>query len=247
MNATTRMIITAAAPALMLVGCFTMHRTPQPATSMTRVPEGKDIKVTVSGFAANITEYVSVYGYDTVFVDDGWGGPGPGHGPGPGPGPRGRHVMHGGGHYVTTTSQALIPQARASEAFLCRARAHLEENGFLLRVSPTDYTVDVTFSGPFVTSDERALEWTWMLCSIFSAEYATQTWTAKLKIYDNKSGRIIFNRDYKQKFEDVVWSPIFFIGLAGYTENTFNFMQNWCLSSLTDQACADATLFLSGR
>jgi len=58
---------------------------------------------------------------------------------------------------------------------------------------------------------------------------------------------VLFHHDYGQKFEDVVWSPIFFIGLAGYTENTYNFMQCWCLSALTDQVCADATSFLAGR
>ena len=222
-------------PAIMLVGCFTLHRTPQTSVSMTRAPEGRDVKVALSGFAATITEYIPVYGYETVYVDGGWHGY------------RGRRGGWYGGHYATATTETLIPQVKASEAFLRRAQAHLEEHGFLLRAAPADYTMDVTFDGPFVTASEQAVEWAWMLCSILSAEYSTQTWTAKLNIYDNKTGRIIFHRDYKQKFEDVVWSPLFFVGLAGYGENTFNYMQSWCLSALTDHVCADATSFLAGK
>jgi len=220
-------------PVLLLAGCFTLHRTEGTPVSMTRAPDGKDVKLSVSGFAATITEYIPVYGYQTGYVDGGWYGR------------RGRRGGWYGGHYVTTTTETLIPQIKASEAFLRRAQAHFEEQGFLLRAAPADYTVDVTFDGPFITASEQAVEWAWMLCSILSAEYSTQTWTAKLNIYDNKTGRIIFHRDYKQKFEDVVWSPLFFVGLAGYTENTFNYMQSWCLSALTDRACADATAFLA--
>ena len=105
--------------------------------------------------------------------------------------------------------------------------------------------MDVTFEGPFITDDERTLEWVWMLCSVLSAEYSAQTWTAKLRIYDNKTGRVVFTRDYAQKYDNVVWSPLFFIGLAGYTRNTYNYMQSWCLTALTDRVVADATAFLA--
>ena len=55
-------------PAIMLVGCFTLHRTPQTSVLMTRAPEGRDVKVALSGFAATITEYIPVYGYETVYA-----------------------------------------------------------------------------------------------------------------------------------------------------------------------------------
>jgi hypothetical protein len=66
-----------------------------------------------------------------------------------------------------------------------------------------------------------------------------------LKVYNNKTGRLIFTKDYKQKYDAAVWSPLFFIGLSGSEETTFNFMQNWALASLTEQTMADATAFLS--
>ena len=116
-----------------------------------------------------------------------------------------------------------------------------------MRVSPADYTVDVTFAGPFVSSSETAKEWAWMLCSVLTTEYSVQTWTAKLKIYDNKTGRVLFHEDYSQTYEDLVFSPLFFVGLAGYTENTYSYMQNWCLTALTDRAMAATTAFLARK
>ncbi|MGN0846272.1 MAG: hypothetical protein ACI4RA_02670 [Kiritimatiellia bacterium] len=220
-------------PACLLGGCFTLKQTEMPQVQMSRAPAGRDVKVGVAGFAATIMEYIPVYGYQTVYVDHG-----------PSYGRRGRRYW-GGGHYETVTSETLVPQAHASEAFILRAQTLLEDAGYLVRAPQPDYTVEVTFGGPFVRDDERAVEFAWMFCSLFSAEYATQTWTAKLRIYDVKTGRVLHTGDYAQKYEDCVWSPLFFIGLAGYTENSFNFMQSWCLTALTDRTIADATAFLS--
>jgi hypothetical protein len=226
--------LTGIASALLLAGCFTIRQTEMPVSQMTRAPEGRDVKVALSGFAAVLTEYIPVYGYETVYVDHGWYGR-------RGPYRRGWY----GGHYETATTETLIPRARANEAYRLRAQATLEENGFLLRATPADYTVDVTFEGPFVSSSETAAEWAWMLCSVLTTEYSVQTWTAKLKIYDSQSGRVLFHEDFSQKYEDLVFSPLFFIGLAGYTENTFTYMQNWCLTALTDRAMAAATAYLA--
>lgn len=221
------------APALLLAGCFTISQTEKPVSQMTRAPEGRDVKVSLSGFAATLTELIPVYGYETVYVDRGWH-----HGRGPGP---------RGGHFEVAPAEAYMAQTRANEAYRQRAQATLEENGFLLRATPTDYTVDVTFAGPSITSSEIAAEWAWMLCSILTTEYSVQTWTAKLKIYDNKTGRVLFHEDYSQKYEDLVFSPLFFVGLSGYAENSFSYMQNWCLTALTDRAMAAATAFLAQR
>ena len=223
----------ACACACALGGCFTWHETAPVQVQMSQAPKGGEIKVALSGFAATITEYIPVYGYQTYYVHDGpvWGR-------------HGRRYWYGG-HYETGTSETLIPKVEKTEVFLRRAQNQLEDSGFLLRATPADYNVDVTFGGPFITDDERSLEYVWMFCSVLSAEYAVQNWTAKLRIYDNKTGRVVFTRDYAQKYDNVVWSPLFFIGLAGYTRNTYNYMQSWCLTALTDRAMADATAFLS--
>lgn len=222
-------------PLILLAGCFTLHRSQIQPVQMTRAPEGRDIKVAVSGFAATLTQYVPIRSYGTAYVNDGPYFYRHGH----------HRGWYGGGHYQTVATETLVPQTAPNEAFLRRAQSHLEENGFLLRAPSTEYTVDVTFGGPFVTSEERSVQYAWMFLSVLSAEYSVQTWTAKLKVYDNKTGRVVFNKDYSQRFEDVVWSPLFFVGLAGYDENTFNFMQSWCLTALTDLALADATAFMA--
>ena len=223
----------AGACAFALCGCFTMHETAPVQTQMSPASKGKDVTIALSGFAATLLEYIPVYGHQMYYVDGGpvWG----------------RHGRRGWypGHYETATTETLIPKIEKTEVFRMRARNLFEDSGFLLRQAPTDYNVDVSFEGPFITDDERSLEWVWMLCSVLSAEYSAQTWTAKLRIYDNKTGRVAFTRDYSQKYDNVVWSPLFFVGLAGYTRNTYNYMQSWCLTALTDRAVADATAFLT--
>ena len=228
-------MLTGIASTLLLAGCFTVRQTEMPVSQMTRAPEGRDVKVALSGFSAILTEYIPVYGYETVYVDHGWYGR------------RGPHRRGGwyGGHYETATTETLIPRTRANEAYRLRAQATLEENGFLLRATPAEYTVDVTFEGPFVSSSETAAEWAWMLCSVLTTEYSVQTWSAKLKIYDSKTGRVLFHEDFRQKYEDLVFSPLFFVGLSGYAENTFTYMQNWCLTALTDRAMAAATAYMA--
>lgn len=223
----------AGACALLLSGCFTLHEAEPVQVQMSSLPGNREVKVALSGFAATITEYIPIYGHQTYYVEGGpmWG----------------RHGRRGWypGHYETATTETLIPQITKTEVFRQRAQNLLEDSGFLLRASPADYNLDVTFEGPFVSDDERSVEWAWMLCSVLSAEYSVQNWTAKLRIYDNKTGRVVFSREYAQKYDNVVWSPLFFVGLAGYTRNTYNYMQSWCLTALTDRAMADATAFLA--
>ena len=195
---------------------------------MTPAPTGRDVFIKLNGFEATLTEYIPIYGYETSFVGGGRHG-------------RRNRPM---GRDVRTTEMR-IPRIHITKAYLEKASNILEENGYILRKDPAEYTVDVAFGGPFVSSGETFAEFMWMLSSVFSAEYAVQNWSAKLKVYDNKTGRLIFTKDYKQKYDAAVWSPLFFIGLSGSEETTFNFIQNWALASLTEQTMADATAFLS--
>jgi hypothetical protein len=107
--------------------------------------------------------------------------------------------------------------------------------------------VDVTFNGPFVTDSEKGVKALWLLLSIFSADYSVETWTAKIKIYDIKTGKMVFHRDYSQRYEVAVWGPLPILSPAGSSKNTANAMQSWCLTALTDRVMADATAFLSSN
>ena len=87
----------------------------------------------------------------------------------------------------------------------------------------------------------------WMLLSVLSADYSVQTWSATMKIYDNKTGRLAFHHDYSQRYEVTVWGPLPILSPSGSSKGTFGAMQSWCLNALTDRAMADAASFLVSR
>ena len=71
-----------------------------------------------------------------------------------------------------------------------------------------DWTVDVTFAGPVVTSGDSACEAAWMLCTLFFCDYSASSWTAKLRVRDNHTGRLAFHCDYVQRYETKVFGLI---------------------------------------
>ena len=212
-------------------GCFTIKESGFPETSIASLPDGKEISVKLQGFEATVTDYMTVYGYDTVWIRGR---------------PRGRYGWTSG-HYATVTSSMHVPQVRTTDFFLQRAQTSAEAAGFITKAQRPDYLLEVNFGGPFVTDSERCVEALWMILSILTADYSVQTWTAKLKIYDNKTGKMVFHNDYSQRYEVAVWGPLPILSPAGSSKNTANAMQSWCLTALTDRAMADATAFLVGK
>jgi hypothetical protein len=212
-------------------GCFTVKETNFPSSVVTALPKGKEVSVKIQGFAATIVDYMSVYSYDTVWVRGR---------------PRGCHGWTPG-HYATVSSSTYVPQVRSTDFFLERARTSAEEAGFVTQAQQPDYLLDVTFTGPFVTDSQKGIQALWMILSIFSADYSVETWSAKIKIYDNKTGKMVFHRDYSQCYEVAVWGPLPILSPAGSSKNTANAMQSWCLTALTDRVMADATAFLVGN
>ena len=187
----TRILMPTLAAAL-LSGCFTLKETPYPETVMASLPEGKELSVQLKGFKAFVTEYMAVYGYDTIWVDGR---------------PRGRYGWTPG-HYRTVTTSTYIPQVCESDVFAQRAKTLAESSGFTTMAQKPDFVIDVTFGGPFVSDSERGISALWMLLSALSADYSAQTWTAKLKIYDNRTGKLVFHHDYSQRYEVTIWGPL---------------------------------------
>ncbi|MBO5940701.1 MAG: hypothetical protein J6R18_05865 [Kiritimatiellae bacterium] len=212
-------------------GCITVTETEFPQTSQTSLPDGKEVSVKLQGFAATVTDYAAVHAYDTVWVS--------GH-------PRGHHGWVPG-RYATVASTTYVPQARNTEFFLERAKTSIESSGFITQAQQPEYLVDVTFNGPFVTDEERGIEALCLLLSIFSADYSVQTWTAKVKIYDNKTGKMIFHHDYTQRYKVAIWGPLPILSPSGSSKSTSASMQNWCLTALTDRTVADITAFLAKK
>ena len=221
----------AAVAAATLTGCFTLKETPYPSTQMSALPDGKSVSVQLKGFKAFVTEYMPVYGYDTVWVE--------GH-------PYGRYGW-APGHYRTVPSSAYVPYVSDSDAFMQRAKTLAESAGFVTMAQQPDYVVEVAFGGPYVTDSERCVSAMWTLLSILSADYGVQTWTAGLKIYDNRTGKLVFSHDYSQRYEVTVWGPLPILSPSCSSKGTFGAMQSWCLNALTDRAMADVASFLANR
>lgn len=215
-----------------LSGCFTVSHSEYPDVRLSQAPESRDCAVTLAGFEAAVTTYSAVYGYET-----GWQYA-------PGFYRHGRY--HGGGLYPATYSTTTyIPQTSMSTAFIKRAQDALERSGYRVAATGAPYRVEVTFSGPAVTDGDRTKEVLWLLCTAFTADYGTQTWSAQLRIYDTASGRLLMGNDYTQRYYALVWGPIPIFSPAGSDQTNYNTMMFWSLNALTDRAMADATAFLA--
>ena len=230
MNTRAVMAIPVVAAAAALAGCFTVYQTEYPAVESVTAPEGKTFKVQVSGFEATVTTYVPVYGYETVV----------GHVPA---GPYRRY-----GSCVQTTTiatETYLPRTESTAVFRDRAVEALERAGFTLQDADPEYRVDVRFVGPYVSNTDRTVSFLWNVLSLLSADYGAQTWTAKLKVYEAKTGKPLHYRDFNQKYQVAVWGPLPLFSPSGATETSYNAMQSWSLSALTDVAAAAAAEFIS--
>lgn len=216
----------------LLAGCFTVHHSVYPEVQLTAAPQGKEVRVTLSGFEATVTTYNAVHGYST-----GWH-----YSPG-----FYRHGHYrGGGLFPTTYSTTTYyPETHLTAEYVKRAQDALEKSGYVVSTSNAQFRVEVDFSGPVVTDGDRTAQVLWWLCSALSADYSAQTWSARLKIYDVASNRLLMTNDYTEKYSAAVWGPIPIFSPAGSDQNDYNTMQAWSLSALTDRTMADVTAFLS--
>ena len=230
MNAKAMMAISVVAAVAALAGCFTVYQTEYPVVASVEAPKGSSIKVQIAGYEATVTTYVPMYGYETVV----------GHVPA---GPCRRH----GGylHATTIATETYVPHAQATPMFRDRAVEILERAGFTLQDAEPEYKVEVRFIGPYVSNTDKTVSFLWNVLSLLSADYGAQTWTAKLNVYDVKSGKLLHYQDFTQKYQVAVWGPLPLFSPSGATETSYNAMQSWTLSALTDATTAAAAEFIS--
>ena len=219
---------------LCLAGCWTVRETDHPAVEVVKLPEGRDVKVQVAGFDMTVTTYETAYGYGTVSTFDG-----PYYG---------RHGRYYGG-YGTTTYQTteFIPRTEATSAYRDRATDALERAGCIVQTKDPQYRVEVRFEGPFSESGDGWATAGWIICTLFTADYGAADWSAKLKIHDMKTGKMIYEKDFTERDEAVVWGPIPIFSPACNSRNSASTMKDICLTALTDRAVAEAVSFLSKR
>lgn len=219
-----------------LSGCWTVRETAHPAVEISALPSGKDVRVQLAGFDATVTTYDTAYGYGTATA---FGGPCY----------AGRRGRYSGGGFGTTTYQTteFIPRTEATSAYRNRAADALERAGCILQTKDPQYRVEVRFEGPFSESGDGWATAGWIICTIFTADYGAANWSAKLKIHDMKTGKMIHEKDFTERDEAVVWGPIPIFSPASSSRNSASTMKDICLAALTDRTVAEAVSFLSGR
>jgi len=221
----------------LFVGCWTVREPLAPDVHVVHLPTGREIRVQVVGFDARVTTYVPAFGYSTVTTFGGpcWGGRSWRYYD---PGPLGTTM-------VSTTE--FLPQTESTAVYRNQATDLLEHAGCILQTKDPQYRVEVRFEGPF---DEPGDSWAtagWMICTLLTADYGAQNWTAKLKIHDVKSGKLLYEKDHVRRYEAVVWGPIPFFSPLGSDRTSIPVMQGWCLSRLTEGTIADALDFLAAQ
>lgn len=214
-----------------LAGCMTVHHSEFPAVQMTRLPEGRELRVALAGFEASVTSYLPVSTYTTVWND------GPYY-------PRGRHAYYGP-RTETWSSTTYIPQVSQDNTFIKFATDTLEGAGCIIATTNLDYVIDVTFSGPVITNNDRAKEVMCVVFSLLTADYSAQSWSARMKIRDGASGKVVMMQDYTEKVSAAVWGPIPIFSPLSASDTSDNALQTWTLSALTSRVMADATAFLA--
>ena len=220
---------------LLLAGCFTVRETPHPEIAIPSLPTGGVLRVQLSGFDATVTSYTPVHGYATV---TGFGGPCC-HGY--------YHHCYSGLYSTTVTTTEYIPRTVMTTAFRDRATDLLEHAGCILQTSDPQYRVEVRFAGPFLEPGDGWAAAGWMFLTLLTADYGAQTWTAKLKVHDAKTGHLLFEKDFAERDEAVVWGPIPIFSPMGSDRTSHRVMKGRCLTALTDAAVREALVFLGGR
>ena len=216
-----------------VTGCWTVRESEMPEVAAVKLPEGKTLKVQIAGFDATVTTYEAAYGYGTV------------SGFGPCYDCRGYYR----GSYGTTTysTTEYIPHTESTPIYRDRATDALERAGCVLQAKDPQYRIEVRFDGPFSESGDAWAAAGWLICTIFTADYGAQDWTAKLKIHDLSSGKLIHEKDLTVRDEAVVWGPIPIFSPSCASRTCGSVMKDNCLKALTDLAVAESVTFLLQR
>ena len=217
-----------------LAGCWTFREAAHPEIAVPAMPSGKDVRVQIAGFDATVTTYDAAYGYGTM---TGFGG-------GPYYGRRGRYYGGGCGMATYQTTE-YIPHREATSVYRNHATDAFERAGCIVQTKDPQYRVEVRFEGPFSESGDGWATAGWLICTIFTADYGAADWSAKLKIHDMKTGKMIHEKDFTERDEAVVWGPIPIFSPASGSRNSASTMKDICLTALTDRTVAEAVSFLS--
>jgi len=217
-----------------MAGCFTVSETDYPAYSPA-LADARSPAVVLTGFESVETSYIPVYGSSTVWTEH--------------PGFYGRHGRyHPGWTYPeTVTTTTYIPRTEITTAYVERAQELLEEAGWDVGLTNATVAIDVKFSGPESPEGAGRKRFLTFLATLFTAETSGEIWSARLRISDLSTGKVLFLERYEERYESVVWGLVPVFGPLAAEGSDSSYIRRRCLSALTDRAVKEATDFLSGR
>ena len=214
---------------LLVSGCWTVSETEYPDVEVARLPAGKAVSVSFSGFEVELQRYVPVEEHEQMKTnkDDRVDGP---------------CVKEN-----NSTNQFYMTRNTATRKLIDRASVGMERKGFEIKTKNPNYVLDMSYAGPF-DRDYDALKWLGLsICTIFTADKNVETWTGHLKVYDRASRKQVFEKHYTNEYSIVVWGPIPIASPACHSKITCTACSSAALTIMTDEAISDASKVLVDR
>ena len=211
---------------ILLSGCWTVSETEYPDVEVARLPAGKTMSVSFSGFEAELQKYVPVEGHEEMKTNakDRVDGP---------------CVKDN-----SATNVFYVTRNTVSRKLIDRASVGMERKGFDIKTMNPDYVIEMKYEGPF-DRDYDAFKWLGLsICTIFTADKNMETWTGHMRVFDRASKKMVFEKGYTNEYSVAVWGPIPIASPACHPKITCTACSSAALTAMTDEAIADASKFL---
>ena len=215
-----------ASVSILLSGCWTVSETEYPDVEVARLPAGKTMSVSFSGFEVELQKYVPIEGHEEMKTNKGDRVDGP-------------CVKDS-----SATNVFYVTRNTVSRKLIDRASVGMERKGFDIKTMNPDYVIDMKYEGPF-DRDYDAIKWLGLsICTLFTADKNVETWTGHLQVFDRASKKAVFEKHYTNEYSVAVWGPIPVASPACHPKITCTACSSATLTAMTDEAIADASKFL---
>ena len=222
-------LLVAGSISLLFAGCWTVSETEYPDVEVTRLPQGKTVSVSLSGFAADVQKYWPVEGHEQMKTNAADRVDGP-------------CVKDS-----SSTNIYYMSRNTVSRKLIDRASVGLERKGFEIKTSKPQYVVDMEFQGPFDRDYDTLKQLGLAVCTICTMEKDCERWTGHLQVFNRANNKQIFERYYTNEYSVAVWGPIPIASPACHEKITPSACNSWVLTAITDEAMADASKFLADQ
>ena len=226
----TNILLLASSVAVLLSGCWTVSETEFPAVTTTTAPSGKSVIVKLANFRTGVYDYKMVEGHETM----------------QGAADKDKVEKDFQQAYVDSKMSWML-QKSASGSLSSRAMVELRRQGFIVDPDRAKYMIEVAFTGPVLPDCDVLRMCGYYLCTLFTAENAKVTWSAKLNVRDANTDESLFEKDYTQEYAITTWGPLPLLSPCFSLKTSGIYVNSWALTALTDTAVADATAFIAKR